>query len=159
MPSFVRQTYSQPGGRAFRATARRGRHRPRRVPSDSGSRAARRSQNRRSGAGAFPPPRARKATARCRAGHRRWAQSGCSSSRLILFVRRSPPLSGSSVVSRRFSSIRALSSLLSMAKYKEVRGIFQARSASIDKNRAQVYCYIAKKAGNSSFFSFHSKIG
>ena len=48
---------------------------------------------------------------------------------------------------------------LSMAKYKEAREIFQASSVSIDKNRAQVYCYIAKKAGNSCLFSFHSKIG
>ena len=79
-PLSGRRTPSR-GGRAFRAGLRRDRHRPQRAQGDRGSPAARRSQNRRSGAETYPPPRARKATARCRAGRRRWVQSGCSSSR------------------------------------------------------------------------------
>ena len=54
--------------------------------------------------------------------------------------------------------LRPLPSFL-YAEYRGAHGFFQARSASIGKRYAQVYCYAAKKAGNSCLFSFHSKSG
>ena len=78
---------------------------------------------------------------------------------LILFVRRSPSAPRKlCCLAQVFVHSRSLLSSL-YAKYRRQAGFFQANSASIDKNRAQVYCYIAKKAGNSCLFSFHSKIG